>query len=467
MLKKEAFHWTPKQTAAFNQLKHKLTSAPVLALPNFSLPFQLETDASGTVLGAVLMQQNRPIAYFSKSLGPKSAALSTYEKEALAILEALKKWRHYVVGNELHIKTDQKSLKFITEQKVSEGIQHKLLLKLLEFNYKIDYKKGNTNKAADALSRKGSTLMATTIITPTWIESVEKSYEQDPKCQELLQKLLIAADAEKHYTLTAGVLRYKGRILIGNDEDLKHQLIDSLHSSAVGGHSGIVANYQRIKRLFYWPGMKKDVEKFITECPVCQRAKAEHCQYPGLLDPLPLRDMAWAHLTMDFIEGLPKSSGKEVILVVVDRYTKYTHFISLPHPYNVNMVAQAFMDNVFKLHGPPISIVTDRDRIFTSNMWEGIFKAMKIKLRLSTAYQTQSDGQTKRVNQCLESYLRCMVFQEPKKWHSWLPLAEWWYNTTYHTATKFTPFQALYSYPPPLISEIAIPGPVDTDARDF
>lgn len=96
--------------------------------------------------------------------------------------------------------------------------------------------------------------------------------------------------------------------------------------------------------------------------------------------------MAWTHLTMDFIEGLPKSNGKEVILVVVDRFTKYAHFIPLAHLYTVHSVAQAFMENVFKLHGPPISIVTDRDMIFTSNMWQGIFKAMKIKLRLSTTF---------------------------------------------------------------------------------
>lgn len=223
------------------------------------------------------MQQGRPIAYFSRTLGPRSATLSTYEKEALAILEALKKWRHYFVGNRLLIRTDQKSLKFITDQKVSKGVQHKLLLKLLEFNYKIEYKKGKDNRDADALSRKSIILMATTIITPTWIESVETSYQQDPHCQELLQKQLVQPNTEKHYTLTAGVLRYKGRIYIGNTVELRQQLIKSLHASAVGGHSGIVANYQRIKRLFYWPGMKKDVEKFISECAVCQRAKVKHC----------------------------------------------------------------------------------------------------------------------------------------------------------------------------------------------
>jgi hypothetical protein len=170
---------------------------------------------------------------------------------------------------------------------------------------------------------------------------------------------------------------------------------------------------------------------------------------------------------MDFVEGLPKSNGKEVILVVVNRLTKYSHFIPLSHPYTVNSVITAFVDNIFKLHGMPQSIVTDRDRIFTSKFWQQIFKTLKVDLRMSTSYHPQTDGQTERVNQCLESYLRSMAFAEPKKWCYWLSLAEWWYNSSYHTATKFTPFHALYGFPAPLISEISIPGPTDADAKTF
>jgi hypothetical protein len=122
MLKKDSFKSTEHQSVAFEQLKTSLSTAPVMALPDFTLPFTLETDANGTGLGAILMQKGRPIAYFSKTLGTKSAALSTYDKEALAILEALKRWRHYFLGTELLIKTYQQSLKSITEQKVAEGI---------------------------------------------------------------------------------------------------------------------------------------------------------------------------------------------------------------------------------------------------------------------------------------------------------------------------------------------------------
>jgi hypothetical protein len=131
-----------------------MTTPPVLILPNFQLPFTLETDASGSGLGAVLMQNKQPIAFFSKVLGPKAQAQSIYEKEGMAILEALKKWRHYLLGNKLIIKTDQQSLKYLSSQRLLEGIQHKLMLKLLEYDYSIEYKQGKENVVADALSRK-------------------------------------------------------------------------------------------------------------------------------------------------------------------------------------------------------------------------------------------------------------------------------------------------------------------------
>jgi hypothetical protein len=171
-------------------------------------------------------------------------------------------------------------------------------------------------------------------------------------------------------------------------------------------------------------------------------------------------------MSMDFVEGLTKSGTKSVIMVVVVRLTKYAHFLALAHPYTTQSVAHLFIGNIFKLHGPPVAIVTDRDRVFTSRLWQDIFKSMKVTLQYSSAYHSQTDGQTERVNQCLKNYLRCMVFMEPKKWLAWLPLAEWWYNTNYYTSLKCIPFEALYGYPPPMISEIMIPRP-DSPVVDF
>lgn len=153
---------------------------------------------------------------------------------------------------------------------------------------------------------------------------------------------------------------------------------------------------------------------------------------------------------MDFIEGLPKSEGYSVILVVVDRLTKYAHFIPIKHPYTAATIAQIFLDNIVKLHGLPASIVTDRDTIFVSQFWKALFKLYKVDLQLSISYHPQTDGQLERVNQCLEMYLRCAVHDSPKSWKSWLSLAELWYNSSLHTALGCSPFKALYGYEPNL-----------------
>jgi hypothetical protein len=139
-----------------------------------------------------------------------------------------------------------------------------------------------------------------------------------------------------------------------------------IHSSAIGGHSGIQVTYHRLKRLFYWHGMKSEVQSFVNQCQVCQRAKHEHCKYPGLLQPLPIPQNSWQDISMDFVEGLPKSNGYSVILVVVDRLTKYAHFLPIKHPYTAHQIAHIFFTNIVKLHGIPRSIVSDRDKVFTS-----------------------------------------------------------------------------------------------------
>jgi hypothetical protein len=170
---------------------------------------------------------------------------------------------------------------------------------------------------------------------------------------------------------------------------------------------------------------------------------------------------------MDFIEALPKSDGKDTILEVVDKLTKYAHFVPLSHPFTTKHIVQIFIDHVFKLHGLPLAIITDRDMIFTSQLWQDLFKCLNVKLRFNSAYHPQIDGQFERVNQCLENYLRCMVFQCPRKWNSQLSMTEWWFNTSYRTSLKLTPFQALYGSPPPMITEGLIPDSVVQDARDM
>lgn len=185
--------------------------------------------------------------------------------------------------------------------------------------------------------------------------------------------------------------------------------------------------------------MKTAVREFVQACVTCQQSKYDRAKLPGLLQPLPVPDSAWQVLSLDFIEGLPTSQSYNCILVVVDLLTKYGHFIPLRHPFTAAGVAKAFFANVYRHHGLPHSIISDRDRIFTSHFWSELFQLANVKLCRSTAYHPQSDGQTERLNQCLETYLRCFVHATPTKWSKWLTSAEFWYNTSSHSAIGRSP----------------------------
>ncbi|KAJ4802427.1 polyprotein [Rhynchospora pubera] len=462
LLKKNSFGWNEQAQEAFGKLKRAMSSAPVLALPDFTQPFYIETDACDVGVGAVLSQGGRPIAYLSKSFGPKNRGKSTYEKELLAVLMAIDKWRHYLQGKQFIIKTDHQSLKHLLEQKLTHQLQHKALTKFIGLDYIIEFKKGKANVVADALSRRSPThnqdtsnfsnhlnTLHTSFIQPLWEREVKRSYANDELATKLLQELEEGDAGNEDWKLENGVIKRKGRLYVGSDAAMKEKIMKEFHASSIGGHSGMQATYQRIKRAFYWSGMKREICSFVRECDICQRNKNEHVPYPGLLQPLPIPEKVWDCITMDFIEGLPISEGKNVIFVVVDRLTKYAHFMALSHPYSAQGVAKIFMENICKLHGVPSSIVSDRDPVFTSQFWKGIFKQLGTTLHYSTAYHPQTDGQSERVNQYLETYLRCMVNTHPKKWNQWLALAEYWYNTSYHTSLKCTPFEALYGYAPP------------------
>jgi hypothetical protein len=166
---------------------------------------------------------------------------------------------------------------------------------------------------------------------------------------------------------------------------------------------------------------------------------------------------------MDFIEGLPKVGGKSVILTVVDRFSKYAHFIALGHPYTATSVARAFFDGIVRLHGFPSSIVSDRDPVFTGHVWRDLFQMAGVKLCTSTAFHPQTDGQSEVVNKVIAMYLRCATGDRPHAWVDWLSWAEYCYNTSFHTALCTTPFEVVYGRPPPAILPYK-PGTARTEA---
>jgi hypothetical protein len=472
LLRKNQFQWSDQAQQAFEALKQAMSSTPVLALPDFSKPFIIETDACDVGIGAVLMQGQQPVAFLSKALSSQHKHLSIYEKEFLALIMAVDKWRQYLQHQEFIIKTDHKSLEYLTQQNLHSEMQRKAMARLMGLQFKVVYRKGIENTVADALSRVHHLclLQAVSSVKPSWIQELLNAYATDAKAQQLLAQLSIKSPDDKGFSLDQGLIRFQGKLWVAQNSALQTKLISVCHASAVGGHSGVNVTYHRMNKLFHWKGLKQDVEDFIRQCDICQQAKHLNALPSGLLQPLPIPAGAWQDISMDFIEGLPKSEGYSVILVIVDRFTKFAHFVPLRHPYTAKTVAKLVFDQVVSLHGLPKTIVSDRDKVFTSTFWKELFSLMGTLIVLSSAYHPQTDGQTERVNQCLEMYLRCSVYKDPKQWKSWLPRAQFWYNSSHHSSIGCSPFYALYGHEPnlglvPTVTDTTSPSVADTVAE--
>ena len=349
----------------------------------------MEVDASGLGLGVVLMQNHHPIAFIGRSLNTQQQSLSTYEKELLAVVFVVQKWRHYLLPKKFIIRTDHRSLKYILDQRLSTTFQQKWLVKLMEFDLSIEYREGRENVVVDALSRLDSPeIMALQVHQPdsSMPSRIEQSWQKDPILQQLISDLKSNPSSHKHYTWVRNEPRRKGRLVIGSDSQLRQNILSWIHASTCGGHLGRDATLQKMKNVVYWRGIFKVVKFFVHQCVTFQRSKYNTVASPGLLQPLPIPEHVQQHITMDFIEGLPSSFGKQVIFIVVDRLSKASHFMALSHPYTAADKAQCFLDHVFKLHGFPDTITSDRDPVFVSHFWKEFMSLQGIQVQLSTAY---------------------------------------------------------------------------------
>jgi len=224
-----------------------------------------------------------------------------------------------------------------------------------------------------------------------------------------------------------------------------------LQLAHTAGHEGTQKTLQRLRRDFAIDHDRNVVRDFVRACATCQRNKTEALHPAGLLQPLDIPSQVWADISMDFVEGLPKVNGKNMILTVVDRFSKYAHFIPIGHPYTAASVARAFFSDIVRLHGMPASIVSDRDPVFTGHVWRDLFKMVGVQLWMSTAFHPQTDGQSEAVNKTIAMYLRCITGDRPRAWLEWLLWAEYCYNTSFHSALRTTPFQVVYGRPPPAL----------------
>ena len=256
---------------------------------------------------------------------------------------------------------------------------------------------------------------------------------------------------DKRFSVTeSDLLLYENRYVVPNQLDFKLKILRENHDSKVAGHFGQTRTLLRLRENFYWKGMDEEVRTYVRECDTCQRDKTIQHKKFGLLQPLEIPDRPWQSISMDFIIGLPNSDGNTQIWVVVCRLSKMAHFIALPTQAEVptRELAKMFAKEVWRLHGLPAEIVSDRDPKFMSHLWQDLMDHLDVQLSMSTTAHAQTDGQTERMNQTLEAYLRhyCSFMQDD--WVDLLPLAEYAYNSSVQESTKMSPFFVNYAFQP-------------------
>ncbi|WVZ64073.1 hypothetical protein U9M48_013643 [Paspalum notatum var. saurae] len=402
------FIWTKERQAAFDELKKRLTTAPVLTLPDLTKSFTVYCDASKEGLGCVLMQEGK---------------------------------------NELNMR------------------QRRWLELIKDYDVEIHYHPGKANVVADALSRKSYVNMAvafqmpfelcaefeslnlgfvhhTTVATfeaePTLEQEIRKHQETDEKIQKVREQIKLGK-APHFREDEQGTVWYKNRICVPDVDSIKKLILSEAHDTAYSIHPGST-------KMKGSGGMKRAVAEYVAVCDTCQRVKAEHQRHVGLLQPLKILEWKWEEISMDFIVGLPRTQkGYNSIWVVVDRLTKVAHFIPVNTTYPGARLAELYISRIVCLHGVPKRIISDRGSQFTSRFWEQLHDSLDSKLRFSTAYHPQTDGQTERTNQILEDMLRACAIQYGTSWDKSLPYAEFSYNNSYQASLKKSPFEALYS----------------------
>lgn len=458
------FEWAAPQEAAFRQLKAAIAKEPVLILPDPKRPFVVHVDASGFATGAVLQQDHghglQPIAYLSKKMLDAETRYPIHEQELLAIIVALKAWRHYLMGSRftITIMSDHKSLTQFKTQPLLSGRQARWKDVLADYDFDIVYVEGKTNVVADGLSRRPDHQRSTELLVQalelfavktrpalrisaatTLMADVFEASKRDAKYLKLFKARRTRADPIQ---VKNGLLWFKGdRLYVPDDLDLQTRILQECHDTPTGGHLGKDKTLEQVKRRFYWPGMDQTIVAYVTSCDSCQRNKPSQQSPMGLLMSLPIPEYPWQWVSLDLIINLPRSrSGNDAIVVFVCRLTKMVHYVATTSNVTAPQLATIFMREVVRLHGVPEAILSDRDPRFTAHFWRAFWEQLGTTLTMSTAYHPQTDGQTERSNRTLEEMLRSRVNFAQNDWDQHLAAAELAVNNAQQASSGFSPF---------------------------
>lgn len=459
--KDEIYRWTADEQEAFEKLKVALTTTPVLIPPNQYLPFRITCDASDYAIGAVLShitpEGDQPIAYESRKLSVAERNYATHEKELLAVVHALRTWRHYVEGTTVEVFTDHNSLKYFLSQPTLSRRQARWMEFLQEFgnDLTISYLKGRSNVVADAISRRPdyelNMIAGTVQMDGHWYDQVITAYQDDPFATDIITGKITNEDPGYHIEdgLIYRIDNSQARLYVPPVPALRSKVVYYNHDALLAGHLGMDKTCELVSRHYYWPNMRDFVREYVRTCANCQRNKSTNAKSPGLLQPLPIPEQNWEHVSMDLIVQLPRTKRNfDAVVTFVDKLSKMVHFVPTRTDITAPELARLFIDNVVRLHGLPRVIISDRDPKFTSKFWRTLFDELDVDLHLSTAYHPQTDGQSERANRTIEEMLRSYVNVRHDNWDELLSPLEMAYNNSVNASTKFSPYYLNYGQHP-------------------
>ncbi|KAJ1585280.1 hypothetical protein NDA15_004744 [Ustilago hordei] len=475
---------------AFHKLIQAFTSAGVLQHFDYHLPTRLETDASDFAIAGVLKQEHEgrwhPVAFYSRKMSSAEKNYEIHDKELLAVVACLTQWRHMLAGlpNQLVILTDHEALKYFKSQRRITGRQARWAILLADFDFILQYRPGDKGGEPDALTRRtdmqpageeqdhnvrqllpprvfketadhDSLLVAPMIsmesIASKGLKDLVKIFQPlDQELQEIHRKKPFELKDDLWYS-GGSAKEVDGQSL--SVEHLRFMVMTQCHDGITAGHVGRDATIKAAQRHYWWPNMTAWIADYVASCPVCARYKAPRHRPYGLLQPLATPDRPWGSISLDFIEGLPPSKKYDSktydsILVIVDRLTKFAILAPTHKTVTAKQTAVLLYGHMVRLFGYPDHMVSDRGRQFISGAWKAFAEQMGVKHSLSTAYHPQTDGQTERVNQVIEQYLRMYCNYEQNDWANLLDTAAFVYNNTVHNSIGVSPFFACYGWNP-------------------
>ena len=463
--KETLWTWGERQQEAFKMLRKRITSEPVLKQPQLEQPFEVEVDASGYAIGAVLMQRDEkgkrhPVAYFSSTLNEAERNYDIYTLELYAIVRALRHWRPFLAGSphEIIVHTDHANLQYWKEpQKINRRIAREVV-ELSEYNIKLKSIPGRENGRADMLSRRpdydqGEKDNQNVVVLPEEM-FIQKggtiSYipEEPPQQDEGIIKQW----AGTHDLKKINGEWWKGTCKVITGKGLeKHKIIQAYHDVPAYGHPGINRTKDLVGKYYWWPQLNQDIHEYVKGCTQCQQNKVNTHPQKAPLSPITptAGALPFQTIAMDFIVKLPELAGFDSILTITDHdCTKMLIAIPCRETIMAEGVAELFLQQIFPRFGLPSKIISDRDPRFVSKFMKELCHLMGIVQNISTVYHPRTDGQSERSNQWLEQYLRFWVDHQQTNWHHYLPLAEFTHNSWKNESTGQSPFEILMGYNP-------------------